>query len=581
MATRKTRVRFEERAELLDFLLEVSAITSGTLDLDQLMANVGDIVRQVIPHQLFAILLYSEKRQRLLIRHARGHREEIVANLALKLGEGVTGVAAQTRQPQLVSDVREDERYLSGLDAVRSELAVPMIHRQRLVGVIDLQATVTNAFTLHDRALLQLIASRVAAAVDNARLYRRVERQIRTQRTLLQMARDFSSILDPDALLDKLAKLIHTVIAYDAFSILLVDEGAHLLRHRFSLRYDQRSQLQDLPLGLGLTGAAATSRQPVLARDTLADPRYISCDPGVRSEAAVPLIVKDKVIGVMDLESQRVGYFTDEHVRTLAQIAPQIAIAIENARLYDEIAERERLMEADLEAARQLQRVMLPGQAPELKGLQTGVRWRPARAISGDLYDFYEHGDEAMLAFGDSSGKGAAAALYGALFTGLLRSLAPRRRSPAMLLRSLNETLTERNVPARYVTLLVMLWDHRARRFVMANAGSTPPLICRGGGILSPKVEGVPVGLLENVEYEEEAFEAQPGDVVLLYSDGIQDQTGDGPDEYGRTRLREVLRGHAGEPAQEIADAIFTDLDAWRGPHPLHDDQTIIVLKVD
>ena len=155
----------------------MSAATASTLDLDQLLANVAEIVQKVLPYDLFAILLYNEKRQDLRIRYAVGHRDEVVRNLSLALGEGVTGTAAARREPVLVGDVRNDPRYLNAVDAVRTELAVPMIARGKLVGVIDLQSTRVNAYTEYDRALLRLIAARVGIAIDNARLYRRVERQ--------------------------------------------------------------------------------------------------------------------------------------------------------------------------------------------------------------------------------------------------------------------------------------------------------------------------------------------------------------------------------------------------------------------
>jgi phosphoserine phosphatase RsbU/P len=585
MATtpRRTRVRFRERAELLDFLLEVSGVTSETLDLDRILENVADIVRNVIPHDLFAILLFSERRNLLRIRYSRGHRDEIAGSLTIRPGEGITGTAAQTRQPVLVDDVSTDQRYLNAMDAVRSELAVPMMSRAKLVGVLDLQSTTVSAFSAQDRALLQLIAARIAAAIENARLYRRVERQNRTQRTLALLAQEFSSILDPDKLLDKIAKSIRTLINYDAFMVLLIDEQHGVLRSRFSLRFDERTQLASLPLGKGITGAAAQSRQPVLARDAMADPRYIESHAGIRSEVAVPLIVKDRVIGVMDLESDRVNYFTEEHVRTLSQIAPQIAISIENARLYEEIAQREKKMDEDLQAARQLQSVILPSQPPDARGLEVAFGMRAARTISGDLYDFTEYEDgDVMFAFGDSSGKGAAAALYGALFSGLLRSLAPRRRSPAMLLKSLNETLMERAVETRYVTLLAMLWQPRIRTFTIANAGATTPLVCRGQKILNPTVAGFPVGLLEDgVEYDEKLFPAEPGDLIILYSDGVQDQLNSKNEEYGKLRLPELLPQLIALPAKQVVDRIFADLQEFRGPVAVLDDETLLVLKVD
>ena len=578
----RSKVRFRERAELLDFLLDVAAVTTETLDLDELLTNVADIVVNVIPHDLLAILLYNERRQALRIRYARGHREEVVRNLSIGLSEGLTGRAAATRLPVLVDDVHGEPDYLNALDAVKSELAVPMIARNKVVGVIDLQSTSAAAFTQQDRALLMLIASRVAVSLDNARLYRRVERQNRVQRLLNTLAQEFSSILELDELLDKIANTIRSLMNYDGFSILLLDEKEKVLRHRFSLRFDERVQIDSINVGEGLTGAAAKTRKPVLARDTSTDPRYIEIHKGIRSEVAVPLIAKDRVIGVLDLESEAVGYFTDDHVRMLTTIAPQIAISIENARLYAEIAARERRMDADLGAARELQALLLPRSGPNVPGLTIGVGSRAANMVSGDIYDFFEYDDEhTLFAFGDSSGKGAAAALYGALVSGLLRTLGHRRQNPSMLLATLNSVLMERHVDARYVTLLLLQWHRHSGTFTVANAGSTPPLICREGKIIHTYPAGVPLGLLEQQQYEGSEITVQPGDTLLLYSDGVQDQTGSGSNEYGHHRLPELLGTISSEPPQAVVDLILRDLDDFRGQTPIADDQTLLVLRVD
>jgi len=578
-ATRKAKVHFREREELLDFLLEVSAATAQTLDLDLLMANVAEIVQRVLPYDLFAILLYNERRQDLRIRYGVGHREEVIRTLAIRLGEGITGVAAARREPMLVGDVRNDCRYLNTMDAVRTELAVPMTARGKLVGVIDLQSTRVNAYSAYDRSLLRLLAGRAGIAIDNARLYRRVDRQNRTLRTLAHISREFSSILDLNELLGKIASTMRELIDYDSFSILAVDREARVLRHLASLRYDERVNIDNVPLGKGITGAAAESREVVRVHDTAADPRYIASHPDIRSEVAVPLIVQDRVVGVLDLESSRIGHFTDDHVRTLALLAPQVANSVENARLYQQLAERERRMNEDLKAARELQRVLLPDAAPEIEGLEAEVRLRPARGISGDIYDIVERVDgQTVIAFGDVSGKGAAAALYGGLMSGLLRTLAPRRRRPAELMRALNEALIERKVEARYVTLCVLLWDSASRQIVMANAGALPPMICRCGEILKLRVEGVPLGLLEAREYEEIALKAEPGDVIVLYSDGITDHLNAAGAEYGRGRLAQVVKSHCHAPVKDLIAAIFRDLDHFNTA--LFDDQTVLAMRV-
>lgn len=582
MATpRNQALQFREREELLDFLLEVATATSETLDLDRLLPSVADLVQRVIPYELIAIMLYSEKVQGLRIRYARGHRDEIVRNLVISPGEGITGSAAASRQTILVGDVRNDPRYLPALDAVRSELAVPMVSRGKLVGVIDLQSTRLNAFTEADSVLLRLLAARVVAAIDNARLYRRVVTQNRTTRLLAKLSQEFSSILQLDELLARIAKSVHTLIHYDAFSILLLDAEHKCLRHRFSERYDQRVSSDNIPLGKGITGAAAEAREVVKVDDTLNDPRYIAAHPNIRSEVAIPLVVQDRVVGVMDLESARIGYFTDDHVRTLALLAPQIASSIENARLYEQIALREQRMEQDLKAARRVQSIFLPRTA-EVEGLEVAIGWRPAREVSGDLYDFFEPGsNEALIAFGDSSGKGAAAALYGALVSGLLRTLAPRARKPSALMRKLNDILLERRVEAQYVTLFLMSWRPESRVFVMSNAGGIPPMVCRNGERVKVAAEGIPLGLLEDRQYDDVEFHAQPGDLLLLYSDGVQDQLNRADQEYGTSRLFKVLKASCRETPKTIVDAVFADIDRHRDGIPLTDDQTIIAVRVN
>jgi len=332
-------------------------------------------------------------------------------------------------------------------------------------------------------------------------------------------------------------------------------------------------------MGKGITGAAAVGREIVRVHDTAVDPRYIATDSGIRSELAVPLMVQDVVIGVMNLESERIGFFTEDHARTMSLLAPSVAIAIENARLYQEIGKRERLMQEDLRAAFDLQTVLLPQEAPDVAGLDIAIGLRPAREISGDLYDFFAHGDSLMqIAFGDSSGKGAAAALFGAMVSGLMRTLAPRRRKPAELLKALNDALVLRKVEGRYLTLLLMLWDPRTLSFAMANAGGSPPMICRAGEIINLRVEGVPLGLLPDRDYEETRFQAKAGDLVVLFSDGVSDHLSKGGEEYGAARLGRILqRDSKLEPRQLVAN-IFADLDEFNTVR--FDDQTLIVMRV-
>ena len=179
------------------------------------------------------------------------------------------------------------------------------------------------------------------------------------------------------------------------FSILLLDTERNMLVHRFSLRYQENIHLKhDIPLGRGLVGYAVQHQEAVLAPDVSRDPRYIQLNPETRSELCVPLIYKERAIGVLDLESTRRNYYNEDHVRTLTTLAGQIAIAVENARLYERIAREEQRLERDLSMAREIQIRLLPQSLPQLKSADLAAKFEPALMIGGDMFDFLEYSGE-------------------------------------------------------------------------------------------------------------------------------------------------------------------------------------------
>jgi len=258
-----------------------------------------------------------------------------------------------------------------------------------VIGVIDIEAREPGYFNEEHVRLLTLVASRMAAGIENAQLYARTTKQARILLLLNEIARELTSILNLDELLGRVAELVRRLIDYQMFSILLLDSSGEKLQHRFSLRFNENIHLKhEIPLGRGLVGQAAESKQAVLVPDVTKDSRYVEANPETRSELAVPLVYKGKVIGVLDLEHTRRGFFTEEHQRTMTTLAAQIAIALENARLYEEIERQERRLERDLALARELQTRLLPQASPKLAHLDVAAKFVPARAIGGDLYDF-------------------------------------------------------------------------------------------------------------------------------------------------------------------------------------------------
>jgi sigma-B regulation protein RsbU (phosphoserine phosphatase) len=563
-------------------LLEVADVVNTTLDLDTTLRRVAELVRKVIDYEIFAILLLNEKTQELRFRFQTGYPREYAERVRVKVGKGVTGRAAQLRQAILVDDVTQENDYIEAIPNVRSELAVPLIVKNRVIGVIDIEARAAGYFTDEHRRLLTLIGSRMAVGIENAQLYTRTTRQARTLLLLNEIARELSSILNVDELLKRIAELLNRIIDYQMFSILLLDESGQKLSHRFSLRFQESIHLKhDIPLGQGIVGAAAAEKTAVLVPDVRKDPRYVMANPETKSELAVPLIYKDKVIGVLDLEHTRRGFFTEDHKRTITTLAPQVAIALENARLYEQIARQERRLERDLALARELQFRLLPPAMPKLENLEVAARFLPARAIGGDLYDFVQYsGSRLGIVIGDVSGKGAPAAIYAALVSGILRSHAPIEPAPAEMLSAVNFSLGERRIEAQYICLMYAVWDDERRTLQVANSGLPRPIYVHDGKTEIIEATGLPLGLFDDAEYEEFTFRTKPGDMFVFFSDGILDASNKAGEMFGRSGVARVIASCGGQSPECVVTSLFQAVEEHSAGESAFDDQTVVAIKV-
>jgi sigma-B regulation protein RsbU (phosphoserine phosphatase) len=574
--------KHEKHVPVDPLLLEVSDVMSTSLDLDTTLRRVAEVVRKVIDYEIFAILLLNEKTQELRFRFQVGYPPEFAERARIKVGEGVTGQAAQLRHAVLIDDVTQDLRYISAVPNVRSELAVPLTTKNRVIGVIDLEARDPGYFNEEHKRLLTLIASRMAAGIENAQLYTRTTKQARILLLLNEIARELTSILNLDELLGRIADLLRRLIDFQMFSILLVDSTGQKLQHRFSLRFNENVHVKhEIPLGRGLVGQAAETRQAVLVPDVSKDPRYIESNPETRSELAVPLIYKDKVIGVLDLEHTRRGFFTDDHRRTMMTLAAQVAIAIENARLYEEIARQERRLERDLALARELQMRLLPQTLPKVSHLELAAKFSPARAIGGDLYDFIPYSLSRLgIAIGDVSGKGAPAAIYAALVSGILRSHAPIEPGPAEMLSAVNLSLAERRIEAQFVSLIYAVWDDEHRTLLVANSGLPRPVYVHDGKNSVIEATGLPLGLFDEAEYDEFRFKMKPGDMFVFFSDGILDARDRSGEMFGRGRVEKIIAECGSKSADCVVDRLFKAAAEHSAGVETFDDQTVVAIKV-
>jgi sigma-B regulation protein RsbU (phosphoserine phosphatase) len=301
------RVEFTD----LRYLAQIADTLNTTLDLQTLLNRISELVRSIIPYRIFAIFLLNDRTNDLRMRFQIGHTPE-AARMRFPLGKGVIGQVALTRQPVLINDVTKVEGYISANPNVCSELAVPLIAKNRLIGVLDLESEQADFFKPEHLHLLTLTASRIAQAIENARLYTRVSRQAETLAVLNEISTELTSILDLDPLLAKVGQLLRRLIDYQMFSIMLLDEKGETLITRYAWRFGYaQAPMRRISVTSGLVGAAVREWRPINVPDVRKDQRYLPMNAETRSELIVPLFYKERVIGVLDLEHTRTAFFND------------------------------------------------------------------------------------------------------------------------------------------------------------------------------------------------------------------------------------------------------------------------------
>ena len=574
--------------ELLSTLFELGREVTAVLDLEDLLARIPQLIARLTRFSAFSVYLLDEKRQELRIAYAVGYPEGAPNTMRLKPGQGVVGAAVEEGRPILVNDIRQEPRYRGPLHNMLSQLAVPMRRKGHVIGALNLLSESEAAFTSQDEALLRQFATHVAVAIENARLFRSERQYVDTLETLAEIGREMSSILDLDALLTRIASLTKRLIDYRTFGILLVNEENGDLEMKLAVRYGKGAESKHVKLGEGLVGWSALHKEPVLVSDVSQDPRYINMVEDARSELVIPMLSKDRCIGVFDLESPELDAFTKEHKELLTLLASQAAVAIENARLYEQVRRNEERFEKELRFAQRVQLALLPTELPrQLDEADVAASFDAARELGGDLHDFLLPEPKALVvAVGDVSGKGAPAAIYGAFAAELVRARTMRRRfSPERfrvsgVLQAMNTTLHERQLEEYYCTLCYALFDFPRGVVTMSNSGLPYPIHCSAAGCHQIELPGVPLGSFAGVTYDEIELPLHADDVFVFCTDGVYETLNERGEEFGATRVCEIVEQNRHLSARGIVDAIFQSVVDFRGAHTQDDDMTAVAVKI-
>jgi len=576
---------------------ELSVEFISILDLDELVERVAHRIREVIDYKFFNLFLVDETRRGLAWKKAIGYNpEDVAAHEIIPFDRSIASAAWREGQTINVGDVSRDSRYLpiatEGGPLPLSEIAVPLslVRENRIVGVLTIESSEPNYFTRDHERILNVLGNHLAIALEHARVYDELRQRTREMRTLIEIGHEITSILDLDRLLNHIAALLDRIINYEFLLVGLIDEtGEEFIWHvEEGYGAQKRERANRTRVSHGVVGRSVRERRTQIVADVLRDPDYYVTDKwegqGQRSEIAVPLIYEDKVLGVLALESSRTNAFDEYHGRLLENIANNLSIAIANARLYAGHVERERQLEREILMARDVQRAMIPDEAPQIKGFDIAAQLEPALNLSGDFFDYIPLSpDRVGILIGDVAGKGVRAAMGMAAARSILRSVARRGGGISRVLRDANLRLHRDLGRQLLLTLVYAVLDGKTKTLHYCNAGHNSPLLVKASGKSKAlKTGGLLLGVFDKQQYKSETLHLEKGDVLFFYTDGLPEAHTPQPlrVEFGEKRILDFLLEHRQLRASAIIEAFLDRVKEFTAGAHQHDDLTMVVVKV-
>ncbi|MFN8497454.1 MAG: SpoIIE family protein phosphatase [Anaerolineae bacterium] len=583
---RTSRQLNDRLVELTTFEELGEAIINAQMDIKRLAELSYDYTTRIVGPTDFRFVLLDAERESLrpVLWVVRGERQTPegmpLAGLRLWLGnawesERIPNIPAAP--PKLQEVVDPDEQ---------SALLVPLMAGREVIGGMVVEHREPNHFSDAHLRLLTSLASQIAVGLENGRLYEREWKRAVQLSAISEVSRQVAAIVNLDELFSRVVRLIQASFGYDFVQILTLHEDSLMFRASTGeLHETRRADSYTIPLGQGITGWVAAEGEPVLANNVAEEARYRP-DPerqlrATRSELAVPLKIEERVLGVLDVQSNRIGAFDKDDLFVLKTLADQIAIAIQEARLYQEALARQRL-EQELVLAAEIQASLLPENVPIIPGYEVAAFWRPALEMAGDFYDFVTLTEGRWgFVIADVSDKGIPAAMFMAATRSMVRASVLGRRPPVEAITRANALILRDTRADMFVTLCYCVLDPATGQLIYVNAGHTPPLIYRSRSDRAEYLhsKGIVLGAIEDIRLEEKVVTLRPGDVLALYTDGVTEAITLEEVDFGEERLADVVRRcHAQHPG-EIIGSIIAAVTDYVGDAPQHDDFALIVIK--
>ncbi|MBP2680341.1 MAG: Serine phosphatase RsbU, regulator of sigma subunit, partial [Candidatus Krumholzibacteriota bacterium] len=478
-----------KKVRQLEFLAESARLLNSTLDFESVVSLIMKIVQDALDAETVAILTFDKEKKHMVFEVAHGKDGKRLQGLEIPVGIGVVGWVAEHKRPAIVNDVRNDSRYSPVLEKEfglkpQSIVSVPLKRGNRFIGVLEaVNKRGKTVFTEEDLDIFLALGNHIASAFENARLFREAQRKNLESSLLYKLSVALGKPLDLNAVLQEILTSLEKLVPYDAAAIFVIDSKSQLLVSEVHRGYDPgREEKLLLKLGEGLSGWAARHKTGVICPDTSKDARYVAAREKSRSEIVAPMLSGGKVIGLFNLESNRLNAFGSEDLRLLEAFAAQAGVSIERARLYEERQVKHEI-ERELRVARTVQQFFTPLQTRKIGAFTVAGRNYPSLELSGDYFDFFPLKDPYVaFAIADVAGKGVPASIIMSSFRACLHTVAPYYTRARDIAQRANEILLETVRPHDFVTAFIGVLNQQTGEVTYCNAGHNPAILMRPDG---------------------------------------------------------------------------------------------------
>jgi sigma-B regulation protein RsbU (phosphoserine phosphatase) len=590
------------RRQVADSLREVAVLLSANVGVEQVLDEILTELNNTLPVDVSAIWLFEDGDLNLAAVH--GCDADALEEARHSSPEASIAMMSVLISEQPVIRRPGDPIWPSGLaagfDETYSSIAAPLRVGDQPVGVLTLAHSTSGRYGHEAQAVTTTFASYAAVAIENARLYDSAQEQAYASAALLQVAQAVVSLNDLDEILSTIIRIMPILVGVDRCVLYLWDPAkeAFCPYEEYGLSEDDEMEfwegeypLNASPLLDAAHDQARLLALPVVEAETLKDwmtkeaPDETSENAALASNRqlllTVPLLIKNDIFGILLVQEAPGGLrFRARRLDIINGIAQQAALAIQNDRLQEEMVVRERL-ETEVQLARQIQQTFIPETLPLLSGWDLAARWLTARQVGGDFYDVMElPGKRIGLFIADVADKGIPAALFMALTRTLVHAAVIETESPAEALRRVNDLLIPDTQQGMFVTAVYAVLYPETGELVYANAGHNPPLwLAHDGKAERLTRTGMAMGVLEGKEMEERKIELEPGDILLLYTDGLSEAFSPDGELFGEERILAALRVGEGNSAERLMQGIEAALEHFVGDEAQSDDLTMLLLR--